>query len=52
MNRINCYHGITISKCMCTDITVPEPAKFDIDIGAETHLTKISSIFNYFWPNN
>ena len=33
---------------MCIEITVPESAQFDIEIGAETHLTKISNIFNYF----
>ena len=49
---MNCYHAITIIKCMCTEITVPESAQFDIDIGAETLLTKISSIFNYFWPTD
>ena len=37
---------------MCTEITVSESAQFDIDIGAETHRTEISNIFNYFWPND
>ena len=37
---------------MCTEIIVPESAQFDVDIGAETHLTKIFSIFNYFWPTD
>ena len=32
---------------MFTEITVPESVQFDTDIGAETHLTKIISIFNY-----
>ena len=33
---------------MCTEITIPESAQFDIDIGAKTHLIEISSIFNKF----
>ena len=36
---------------MCTEITVPESTQYDIDIAAETHLTKVSSIFN-FWPTD